>query len=72
MSIHETFSIWVNNFSEKIVQIKIRLNDQCHSPYKYKSVDIPDDVNDALAIAVGDWVLSEDQEVTKHHQVCCD
>ena len=40
-------------------------------PYKYKSVDIPYDVNDALAIAVRDWVLSEYQEVTEHHKVCC-
>ena len=40
------------------------------SPYKNESVDIPYDVNDALAIAVRDWVLSEHQEVTEHDQVC--
>lgn len=42
----------------------IRLQDR--SPYKNESVDVPYDVNDALAIAVRDWVLSEDQEVAEH------
>lgn len=40
------------------------------SPYEYESVNISYDVNDALTVAVGDWVLSEYQEVTEHNQVC--
>lgn len=38
-------------------------------PYKYESVQISNHVDDALAIAVRDWIFSEDQEIEEHNQI---
>ena len=36
-------------------------------PREHKPVHIPNDVNDAIGVAMGDRVLSKDQEITEHH-----
>ena len=36
-------------------------------PREHKPVHIPNDVNDAIGVAMGDRVLSKDQEVTEHY-----
>ena len=41
-------------------------------PYKYKSVYISYDVDNAFTITVRHWILSEDKEVTEHYQVSRD
>lgn len=38
-------------------------------PYKYESVQISNHVDDTLAIAVRDWIFSEDQEIEEHNQI---
>ena len=38
-------------------------------PWKHESIHITNDVNNAVRVAMGDWVLSKDQEVTEHHQI---